>query len=144
VPLLFYGPKILPPGRRHTVASQLDIVPTILGLLGTGAMHQSFGRDLFSLRPDDPGHAYVKKSGDPWLGWIEGDTIVTAAPKLPPKLYTLDLGFPPAARERDDGKAAQLQASERQLKAFAATSITAIEDHLLAPKQGDAQAALAE
>lgn len=134
VPLLFYGPKIVPPGRRHTVASQLDIVPTVLGLLGSRAVHQAFGRDLLALPPGDGGHAIVKKSGDPWLGWIEGDTILTVAPKRPAKLYALDLGFPPTARELDDP--ARLQAMESRLKAFVATSLTALENRLLAPQGG--------
>jgi phosphoglycerol transferase MdoB-like AlkP superfamily enzyme len=66
VPLLFYGPKIFGDRHevRHTVASQLDIVPTVLGIVGSEALHQSFGRDLFLLDPADPGHAFVKQSGD--------------------------------------------------------------------------------
>ena len=133
VPLLFYGPKIVPPGRRHTVASQLDILPTILGLVGTRAVHQAFGRDLFALPADDPGHAFVKKSGDPWIGWIEGDRILTVAPKNPANLYALELGFPPTARALADP--ARAQAMQAHLNAFVATGLIALESRLLAPNQ---------
>src|SRR5204863_954736 len=57
VPLLFYAPALLgdAPRVRHTVASHVDIGPTVLGLLGERAAHQHWGRDLFALDAADPG-----------------------------------------------------------------------------------------
>jgi hypothetical protein len=56
---------------------------------------------------------------------------VTAAPNRPTKLYTLDLGFPPAAREHDDGKTTK--ALEKRLEAFIVTGIATLENELIAP-----------
>jgi len=57
VPLLFVGPGWLPPGRIHSVASQIDIAPTIMGLLGGDYRSAFFGRDL--LASDEDGLAIL-------------------------------------------------------------------------------------
>jgi phosphoglycerol transferase MdoB-like AlkP superfamily enzyme len=97
VPLLFYGPGIFGPlhERRDVTAGHLDILPTILGLLGGETIHQSFGRNLFALPEGDPGHAFLKQCGDANVGWIEGREIVTTALQRPARLYEYSLGFPP-------------------------------------------------
>ncbi len=51
VPLLFYAPKFLKPNRISTVASQVDILPTIAALAGTSYMNNSLGRNLFDTVP---------------------------------------------------------------------------------------------
>lgn len=136
VPLLFYGPTILG-GRHqviHTVAGQLDILPTTTAIAGLKLPHQSFGRDLFSLAPDDPGHAYVKRSGDPILGWIKGDIIALAAPGRSPTINRFDLGFPPSATPDLSAREPQLARSMiGELNAFVATALELVEDRRAAP-----------
>jgi phosphoglycerol transferase MdoB-like AlkP superfamily enzyme len=130
VPLLFYGPGILGEGRetRHTVAGQLDILPTIVGLVGLKVPHQSFGRDLFRLRPEDPGHAYVKRSGDPLLGWIEGDEIAVVTTGRPTALQTIDLSFPPSASiDLADQNPPRAKEMARRLEAAVVTGLWMIE-----------------
>ena len=48
--------------RNHTVATQVDLVPTIVGLLGKFT-HQCWGRGLLSLPAGDAGFGVVKPSG---------------------------------------------------------------------------------
>ncbi|MCK4224821.1 MAG: LTA synthase family protein [candidate division Zixibacteria bacterium] len=68
---LIYAPHILgSPRRISTVASQTDLIPTILGILGKPTLHQSWGRDILSLPPDDNGFAMML-DGD-LIGWLEG------------------------------------------------------------------------
>lgn len=48
IPVVFYAPSIIPPGGRvGTLASSIDIAPTVLGLLGLDYESKFFGRDLF-------------------------------------------------------------------------------------------------
>lgn len=48
VPLAFFGPAYFPEGRRiPTLASQVDLLPTLVSLLGLRASYQGLGRDLF-------------------------------------------------------------------------------------------------
>lgn len=136
VPLLFFGPGIFAsgPSVHHRVASQLDILPSIVGLLGASVPHQSFGRDLFSLAPDDPGHACVKRSGSSWVGWIEGNEIAVANPGLPTTFHVLDLSFPPTASlELASERSSQAKAMDRRLHAFVAAGYATLERYLAAP-----------
>ncbi|HED66468.1 MAG TPA: alkaline phosphatase family protein [Planctomycetes bacterium] len=49
IPLFLYGPSIVEPGTVDRVASQIDVPPTIFGLLGFDYQTRFFGQDL--LRP---------------------------------------------------------------------------------------------
>ena len=52
VPILFVAPGVVPAGARlDTIASSLDVPPTILGLLGMGYDSKFFGHDLFRIDP---------------------------------------------------------------------------------------------
>jgi phosphoglycerol transferase MdoB-like AlkP superfamily enzyme len=50
VPILFYAPGIVPAGARlETLASNMDVPPTVLGILGTAYDSKFFGQDLFTV-----------------------------------------------------------------------------------------------
>ncbi len=46
VPLLFYAPGMIAPGRSAQICSQIDILPTIAGLVNMPYVNSSLGRDL--------------------------------------------------------------------------------------------------
>lgn len=46
VPLLFYAPELLEPQKRREVVSQIDILPTIAGMLHQSYVNTTLGRDL--------------------------------------------------------------------------------------------------
>jgi phosphoglycerol transferase MdoB-like AlkP superfamily enzyme len=46
VPLLFYAPYLLQPQRRSEVVSQIDVLPTIAGMLQRPYVNTTLGRDL--------------------------------------------------------------------------------------------------
>jgi phosphoglycerol transferase MdoB-like AlkP superfamily enzyme len=46
VPLLFYAPQLLTPQKRSEVVSQIDILPTIAGMLHQPYINTTLGRDL--------------------------------------------------------------------------------------------------
>ncbi len=46
IPLIVYAPGHVAPGRVEDVASQMDVGPTLLGLLGFGYRSKFFGRDV--------------------------------------------------------------------------------------------------
>jgi phosphoglycerol transferase MdoB-like AlkP superfamily enzyme len=52
VPVLFYAPGVIPAGRQvQTLASSLDIPPTVLGVLGFSYDSKFFGHNLFAVPP---------------------------------------------------------------------------------------------
>lgn len=71
VACLIYAPHLLSssPKRVSRIASQTDLLPTILGLLGKPFLHQSWGRDLLSLPPEDGGFAMMVDGK--LVGWAE-------------------------------------------------------------------------
>jgi len=48
IPMLFYSPKHLPPAVVDTLTTQIDIAPTMLGLLGLPYAAPFFGQDVFN------------------------------------------------------------------------------------------------
>jgi phosphoglycerol transferase MdoB-like AlkP superfamily enzyme len=46
VPLIVWSPRHVPPGRVETVASQIDVAPTLLGMLGFSYTSRFFGQDV--------------------------------------------------------------------------------------------------
>jgi phosphoglycerol transferase MdoB-like AlkP superfamily enzyme len=46
IPLLFYAPYLLTPQRRKEVVSQIDVLPTIAGMLNQPYVNTTLGRDL--------------------------------------------------------------------------------------------------
>ncbi|MFL6195067.1 MAG: LTA synthase family protein [Thermoanaerobaculia bacterium] len=51
VPILFLGPGVPAGARLDTIASSLDVPPTVLGLLGMSYDSRFFGHDLFRIDP---------------------------------------------------------------------------------------------
>ncbi len=54
-PIIFYDPsgKLIEPGRRPGIAQHIDIMPTVLGLVGYGRRpYVAFGQDLFNTPAD--------------------------------------------------------------------------------------------
>jgi len=90
VPLLFIGKDIQSQfGKTNeTVGSQVDIVPTVIGMMGGSYIHHCWGRNLLALPENDPGRAVIKPSGSEQIvALIEGDTILIKAPETSPKLF---------------------------------------------------------
>lgn len=60
VPLLIYAPVLLPKGRAiDTVASEVDVLPTVASLTGTPYINTTFGRDLLDPRFADTRYAFI-------------------------------------------------------------------------------------
>ncbi len=64
VPILMIAPGVLPAGVRvDTLASSLDVPPTILSILGLAYSSRFFGHDLLHTAPED-GRALLVHNGD--------------------------------------------------------------------------------
>jgi hypothetical protein len=78
IPLWIYSPKNFPPQRVEQVMGQLDIPPTLLGMLNFSYRTRFFGQDVFQLPPKQ-GHAlpgtYEK------LGYLRDDVLTVLEPQ---------------------------------------------------------------
>ncbi|PSS47875.1 LTA synthase family protein [Pseudomonas sp. BBP2017] len=95
VPLLLIAPGIQEKfgAVNHTVGTQIDIVPTIMGRLGGETRHQCWGRDLLNLPAGDPGFGMIKPSGSEQIvALVKGDRILIESKDMAPRMYRYELG----------------------------------------------------
>ncbi|MCH7478279.1 MAG: LTA synthase family protein [SAR324 cluster bacterium] len=60
VPLLIYAPGLIEEGREiETIASELDLMPTLAGLVGKPYRNTTLGRDLFESRDGEERYAFI-------------------------------------------------------------------------------------
>ncbi|KOY00056.1 LTA synthase family protein [Pseudomonas nunensis] len=98
VPMLMIAPGIQQKfgERDHTVGTQIDIVPTIMGRVGGDVIHQCWGRDLLNLPEGDKGFGVIKPSGsDQTVALLTADRVLVLPKEMPPKLYQYELGANP-------------------------------------------------
>lgn len=89
VPMLILGPGV-PRGTYDAVASQIDLAPTLLPLLGLETEHPMIGRDLLARPADQPGRAIMQFENT--HGFRVGDRLVAHAPHRPPASFTVGPG----------------------------------------------------
>jgi phosphoglycerol transferase MdoB-like AlkP superfamily enzyme len=75
IPLWIYSPGHIRPGRFDALTGQIDIAPTLLGLLGFDYESRFFGVDVFQKAPD---RAFIGTYE--LLGLLEGDRLVQLSP----------------------------------------------------------------
>lgn len=63
VPLLFYAPQLLTPQQRNEVVSQIDILPTIAGMLHESYVNTTLGRDLLDPAKKN-NYAFITNTAD--------------------------------------------------------------------------------
>ena len=88
VPILFYAPGFIPAGQRiETLASSLDVPPTILARLGMSYDSKFFGHDMFAATPEE-GRALMTHNSS--LALMRGDRIAVLGLKGATDVYQYD------------------------------------------------------
>ncbi len=77
IPMWIYSPKHITPGRFDRMMAQIDIGPTVLGLLGMDYRSEFYGADIFQL-PE--GRERVLIGNYQRLGYIRNDELIELAP----------------------------------------------------------------
>jgi phosphoglycerol transferase MdoB-like AlkP superfamily enzyme len=130
VPLLLIGPGIREAygSRTSVVGTQVDLVPTIVGLLGQPFVHQCWGRDLLSLPADDPGFGIIKPSGsDQTTALIKGDYVLTRTQDDRFVLSTYQLYPAPRAEAVHDEQ--RTREMSKELNAYIQTAMTSLAEN---------------
>lgn len=84
IPLFIYAPEILEPKVISKLVSQIDIAPTILGLLNISYNSRFFGNDMFS---DSNQNGFISTYQK--LGYIENKKLITLSPGKLVQTYNL-------------------------------------------------------
>ncbi|MCV2222656.1 hypothetical protein PspCFBP13508_04980 [Pseudomonas sp. CFBP13508] len=132
VPMLMIAPGIQQKfgARDHTVGTQIDIVPTIMGRLGGEVRHQCWGRDLLNLPQGDTGFGVIKPSGSEQTTAIVTADQILVLPRdkdMGPKIWQYQLGANPHAEVVPDApRTAELRL---KLEAFLQTATKSLLDN---------------
>ena len=78
IPLFIYSPKHVQPARVDRLMSQIDIPPTILGLLDFSYTSRFYGYDIMKL---EPGRERIVLGNYQKAGYLRGDVLTVLAPK---------------------------------------------------------------
>ena len=129
VPLLLIAPGIQEKFGKvsHTVGTQVDIVPTIMGRIGGEVRHQCWGRDLLNLPEGDGGTGVIKPSGgDQTVAIVTADHVLVQPKDFEPRFYRYSLGAKPTA-ERIEGPVDELL--KQRLEGFLQTATKSLLDN---------------
>lgn len=78
IPLWIYAPAHIAPRRVERLMGQIDIPPTLLGLLNFSYRSRFFGYDVFEL---EPGRGRAFPATYEKLGYLRGDTLTVLEPQ---------------------------------------------------------------
>jgi phosphoglycerol transferase MdoB-like AlkP superfamily enzyme len=87
IPLMVYAPKHVAPRRVDRLMSQIDIPPTVLGLLDFDYYSKFFGRDVLSSPPESD-RAFVANYQT--LGYLARDRMVLLQPRRKSEVFRVD------------------------------------------------------
>ncbi len=101
IPLLIYAPGRIRPQRIDTLASQIDIAPTVLGLMNFSYTTRFLGKDILLMKSSE-GRAFISTYEK--LGYLKNDRMVILDPKKEIEFYRFDraTGRTEAARLPDN------------------------------------------
>jgi phosphoglycerol transferase MdoB-like AlkP superfamily enzyme len=87
IPMIFYAPGLLKPGRYDRIASQIDLAPTLLDLLGKAGDDLFFGESLFE-HSESPPRAFVSNFQE--LGYYKNGLLTVLRPLGKVETQTID------------------------------------------------------
>jgi phosphoglycerol transferase MdoB-like AlkP superfamily enzyme len=88
IPMIIYSPGNIEPGKFDKLTAQIDIGPSILGLLNFNYKSKFFGQDVFKMK-DDQQRAFISTYQS--LGYIKDNKLVILDPNK--KLSTFKPSF---------------------------------------------------
>jgi len=96
IPLLIYAPKHVAPARIDTVASQIDVAPTVLALLNFDYVSRFFGQDILT---EGRTHQRAVMANYQTVGYLENGMLVELRPQRRVRVVDAETGREVAASE---------------------------------------------
>ena len=89
IPAIFYAPKIIKPQIFDKNVSQIDVAPTLMGLLNLGYKSKFFGTDVINNSQTIDQHSFVSTYSD--VGYFQGDSLYLLKPKKEQKVFKVTI-----------------------------------------------------
>ena len=90
VPLLFYAPALLTPQKRSEAVSQIDVLPTVAGMIQQSYLNSTLGRDLLDSTKKENA-AFIVYHAPGWIGVVNNDYFYRKNILIPQKNSTKEL-----------------------------------------------------
>ncbi len=87
IPMIFYGPALVPPGTYDRMVSQIDVPPTLLDLMGVAGSEHFFGHNMFT-ETHLPERTFISNYQS--LGYYKHDQLVVLSPKQLVEAYRIN------------------------------------------------------
>jgi phosphoglycerol transferase MdoB-like AlkP superfamily enzyme len=101
VPLLFYAPSLLLPQQRNEVVSQIDVLPTIAGLVHQRYVNTTLGRNLLDPAKQNNA-AFVIYHDEEKIGWVTDSFYYMKSLRFEDEvLYPLNSDVSPWTKEQE-------------------------------------------
>lgn len=89
IPAIFYAPDIIKPRVFDKNVGQIDIAPTLMGILNFAYKSKFFGVDVLTNEKVLDGHAFVSTYAD--VGYFEGNELYLLKPKKEAKFFDVEI-----------------------------------------------------
>jgi len=87
IPLIIYNPGLLKPQQIDKLCSQIDVAPTLLGVMNWTYDSKFFGKDIIKMAPDEE-RAFI--SNYQKLGYIKNNQLTILSPQQKVTNYKID------------------------------------------------------
>lgn len=87
IPCMIYSPKLITPGKCERLISQMDLAPTILGMLGLSYDEKFLGHDINKVAETED---RVFISTYQLLGYVKNDTLIVLSPDKKATAWHID------------------------------------------------------
>jgi len=87
IPYLIYNPGLVHPQQISKLCSQIDVAPTLLGVMNWSYKTKFFGKDIVKMAPDEE-RAFI--SNYQKLGYIKNDRLTILSPQQKVTHYQID------------------------------------------------------
>jgi phosphoglycerol transferase MdoB-like AlkP superfamily enzyme len=102
VPLLFYAPGFLPTEWHNETVSQIDVLPTIAGMMQEPYLNTTLGRDLLNETPKEPA-AFIIYHAPGWIGVVNDQYFYRKNIRIKKdELVPVKFGLPPLSKQQED------------------------------------------
>jgi len=86
IPMLIYSPQNIQPGVMNRLMSQIDVGPTLLGLLNFSYTSKFYGYDMFKLEAGRE-RAFISTYQN--LGYLKNESLIVLSPQLKAETFAL-------------------------------------------------------
>lgn len=87
IPAIIYAPELVKPAIENRLVSQIDLVPTVLGLMNLNYTSRFLGYDIYNMTAGNE-RAFISTYQD--MGFVKGDNLVILSPQQRVKMYRTD------------------------------------------------------